>query len=371
MENIPKANNFDLLRLVAALQVALNHSAQHLQANSRAGALFEVSSLFPGVPIFFFISGFLISRAFENNSVVSEFALNRILRIYPALICCLLISLLMVWMTGYFSSVHVPVSGLFTWLLAQVSIGQFYNPDFLRGYGVGVLNGSVWTITVELQFYLLVPVLYALLALDHASPVHSNRRLLLLAGVFLLANQTYVLGAPRHADDLWYKLAGVTFLPWFYMFLVGVLAQRNFRVLHSRLAGRFLLVLIAYCALAWPLSSIFGWSLGNNLNPLFFGALALLTFAAAFSRAGLSDSLLHRNDISYGVYLYHMPVVNLLLALGLAGTSGSLALALGATALLALLSWFIVEKPALRLKRHALYSHSVEPSAIRAARKAG
>jgi peptidoglycan/LPS O-acetylase OafA/YrhL len=233
------------------------------------------------------------------------------------------------------------------------------------------LNGSVWTITVELQFYLLVPVLYALLALDHTARVHSNRRLLLLAAVFLLANQTYGLAASRHADDLWYKLAGVTFLPWFYMFLVGVLAQRNFRVLHSWLSGRFLLVLIAYCALAWPLSSLLGWNLGNNLHPLFFGALALLTFAAAFSHAGLSDSVLHRNDISYGVYLYHMPVVNLLLARGLAGTSSSLAVALGATALLALLSWFIVEKPALRLKRHALYSHSVEPGAIRAARKAG
>jgi peptidoglycan/LPS O-acetylase OafA/YrhL len=371
MENIPKANNFDLLRLIAALQVALNHSAQHLQASSHGGVIFELSSLFPGVPIFYFISGFLISRAFENNPVVNEFALNRILRIYPALICCLLVSILMVWMTGYFSSVHVSIASLFKWLLAQVSIGQFYNPDFLRGYGVGVLNGSTWTITVELQFYLLVPVLYALLALDHGSRAQSNRRLLLLAAVFLLANQAYVLGASRHAADLWYKLAGVSFVPWFYMFLSGVLAQRNFSVIRSYLGGRFPVALITYCALVWPLSSIVGWSLGNDLNPLFFCALVLLTFAAAFSHAGLSDSVLHRNDISYGMYLYHMPVANLLLALGLGGTSSSLALALGATLLLALFSWFVVEKPVLRLKRHPLYNHSVGHSAIRATRKPG
>jgi peptidoglycan/LPS O-acetylase OafA/YrhL len=371
MENIPKANNFDLLRLVAALQVAVNHSAQHLKANSHGGAIFELSSLFPGVPIFFFISGFLISRAFENNPVVKEFALNRILRIYPALICCLLVSVLMVWMSGYFSSVQVSIAGLFEWVLAQVSIGQFYNPDFLRNYGVGVLNGSTWTITVELQFYLLVPVLYALLALDRSSRAQANRRLLLLVAVFLLANRAYVLGASRHAGDLWYKLAGVTFVPWLYMFLSGVLAQRNFQRLHSCLAGRFLLVLITYCALVWPLSSIFGWSLGNDLNPLLFCALTLLTFAAAFTRAGLSDSMLHRNDISYGVYLYHMPVVNLLLALGLGGTSRSLALALGATLVLALCSWLIVEKPALRLKRHALYNHTVGHGGIHVARKPG
>jgi peptidoglycan/LPS O-acetylase OafA/YrhL len=100
-----------------------------------------------------------------------------------------------------------------------------------------------------------------------------------------------------------------------------------------------------------------------------FGALAVLTFAAAFSLPGLSDSVLHRNDISYGVYLYHMPVVNLLLALGVGGAAWSLSVAMGATVSLALFSWFVVEKPALRLKRHALYTHTTGHSAVRATRK--
>jgi|SRR5579862_5354882 len=371
MENIPKVNNFDLLRLAAALQVALNHSAQHLKSNPQGGAMFGLTSLFPGVPIFFFISGFLISRAFENNPVPREFALNRILRIYPALVCCFLVSLLMVWTTGYLSAVHPSIGSVATWALAQVSIGQFYNPDFLRDYGVGVLNGSVWTISVELQFYLLVPVLYAGLALDQASSLCSNRRLLVLSMLFLLANRAYVLGGPHHAGETWYKLAGVSFIPWVYMFLVGVLAQRNFQMIRPYLAGRFSLTLIAYCAFVWPLSSIFGWSLGNDLNPPFFCALAVLIFSAAFSHPGLSDSVLHRNDISYGVYLYHMPIVNLLLALGFGGTVGSLLLAMAATILLALCSWIGVEKPALRLKRHALYNHTVGQAGMQAAQKPG
>lgn len=41
-----------------------------------------------------------------------------------------------------------------------MSVVQFYNPDLLRGYGVGVLNGSVWTIPVELQYYAVLPLLY-------------------------------------------------------------------------------------------------------------------------------------------------------------------------------------------------------------------
>lgn len=52
----------------------------------RGGRFLAFIDLFPGVPIFFFISGFLISKSFEENSVLKEYALNRILRIYPGLL---------------------------------------------------------------------------------------------------------------------------------------------------------------------------------------------------------------------------------------------------------------------------------------------
>lgn len=40
-----------------------------------------------------------------------------------------------------------------------MSFVQFYNPDWLRGFGTGVLNGSLWSIPVELQYYVLLPFL--------------------------------------------------------------------------------------------------------------------------------------------------------------------------------------------------------------------
>src|ERR1700694_2402149 len=166
---MPKQNNFDLIRLVAALQVAILHSASHLHIGPQSFPLLELLSLFPGVPVFFFISGFLISKSYENNPVLHEYALNRVLRIYPGLVLCLLLSLTMVWITGYFHTFSVPISDLLVWLGAQLSIAQFYNPPFLRDYGVGVLNGSMWTIAVELQFYVIVPILYGLLRLQRVS----------------------------------------------------------------------------------------------------------------------------------------------------------------------------------------------------------
>mgnify|MGYP001238677287 CR=1 FL=1 len=59
-------NNFDLLRLFAALQVALEHSSVHLQ---HSYAILDMLALFPGVPIFFFLSGYLI---FGSYVLVSE-----------------------------------------------------------------------------------------------------------------------------------------------------------------------------------------------------------------------------------------------------------------------------------------------------------
>jgi peptidoglycan/LPS O-acetylase OafA/YrhL len=353
---LPKTNNFDLIRLAAALQVALIHALADLGVSVPVW-LRTIADWFPGVPIFFFISGFLISKSFENNSVLREYAANRFLRIYPALAVCFLLSLASVGLTGYFAEISVSPIDMLLWAAAQLSVGQFYNPDFMRGYGLGVLNGSMWTITVELQFYVLVPLTYALLRWRAVSGRRFNLILLALILGFMVVNQLFVHAAAFHTRPLWYKLVGVSFAPWFYMFLVGVLYQRNYAVLHRWLAGRFIPVLAAYCALSLLATQVIGWGFGNSLNPLLFIALSIVTFAAAFSDPTLSDRLLRRNDVSYGVYIYHGPVINLLLATGLGSAWLRFPLAIVVTIALAYASWRLVEKPALALKRHPLYQH--------------
>lgn len=355
---VPKTNNFDLIRLAAALQVAITHSIAHLGVSDQRGRFLAFIDLFPGVPIFFFISGFLISKSFEKNSVLKEYGLNRILRIYPGLIVCFVLSFAAVLLTGYFATMRLPVPELLLWVVAQLSFIQFYNPPFLRHYGVGVLNGSMWTITVELQFYVLVPVLYAVLRSRRLSKRTSNGVLFALVLMFLLINQLYVANEVRSAGALWYKLVGVSFVPWLYMFLAGVFYQRNFDVIRTWLGGRFAALFILYCLAAFMGSDLLGWGLGNTLSPVLFIVLTAMIFAAAFSRSTLSDVLLRRNDLSYGVYIYHMPVVNLFLATGLASTVTSPLMVIGSTLGLAYASWRWVEKPALSFKQHPLYKHS-------------
>lgn len=104
-----------------------------------------MSGYFPGVPIFFAISGFLISASWERSNSLRKYFKNRFLRIYPALWFCFFLSVFVTSLTYEFK---IFTFDFFKWTLAQLTIGQFYNPDFFRDYGVGVVNGSLWTIPV-------------------------------------------------------------------------------------------------------------------------------------------------------------------------------------------------------------------------------
>jgi peptidoglycan/LPS O-acetylase OafA/YrhL len=78
--------------------------------------------------------------------------------------------------------------------------------------------------------------------------------------------------------------------------------------------------------------------------------LSLLTISFAFSFTDLSKKLLHENDISYGIYIYHMPILNTMLSLGYMGSIWNLLFLAILTSILAFLSWKLIEQRILRLK---------------------
>jgi peptidoglycan/LPS O-acetylase OafA/YrhL len=342
-----RENNFDLLRLLAALQVAFFHAASHLNVPiDTTNPLIRFANALPGVPIFFVISGFLISLSWERNRVPRSYARNRALRIFPALWVCLAVSIATAVAIGGVSFWHPQT---LPWLVGQVTIGQFYNPGFLRGYGVGVLNGSLWTIPVELQFYILLPLVYAWLNLRERS---GNGRLLALVALSLGAYSIF-----RHMDSsaaapILVKLAGETIVPYLWMFLLGVLLQRNFERLATLLVGRAIWWLLAYGALV-AATAPFGIS--PDTNGLMMAILAAVVVSCAFSAPRLAGRLLRGNDLSYGLYLYHMVVVNAFVERAAQGTYAILGVTLCISLVAAGASWLAIERPALTLKRNTLH----------------
>lgn len=354
MKSPIRTNNFDLIRLAAAAQVVAHHGIDNLGLDRHSGIVNVIATAiryFPGVPIFFFVSGFLISKSFESSPSVLEYARNRVLRIYPALIVCTLLSVAVVFVLGYLPRPDAPPPRLVLWLLAQMSIVQFYNPDFMREFGVGVLNGSLWTITVELQFYAVTPLLYAVLGLKH---LRGTLPLALTALILLVPNLGYWHAGPEDHPSMLLKLFGMTFLPWYSMFLVGVLAQRNFHRLHAWLSGRALLAGVVYLVATQFAVQGLGWGASNDIHPVLYVLLAAFIFSLAYTWPGTAEKILRGQDISYGVYIYHMPCINVLLYLGMRGHAHVLGFTYIAVVLMAGLSWVCIERPCLSMKRGGL-----------------
>jgi peptidoglycan/LPS O-acetylase OafA/YrhL len=340
-QTITKYNNFDLIRLFAASQVMISHVASHLNIEL---LYLRFISFFPGVPIFFFISGYLIYESYERLEGIKEkykiFYINRVLRIYPALYFCFFITLATIFFSGYFELHSPKLSEFLIWSGAQLTFFQFYNPNFFRNYGVGVVNGSLWTIAVELQFYLLTPLIYYLF---------KTRKTLLLIIFLVLMGLNFANAQLNTWTTLFEKLVGVSFVPWLYMFMLGAYVQQNKKLQDLIIRVNVLWYLTIYLIMYY-LSERYALGSGNGLNVLSFVALSFLVFKLAYTKPTLSAVLLKNNDISYGIYIYHMPLVNLLLFFNLTESVIWFLLAIAGTLISAVLSWYLLERPCLSLK---------------------
>jgi peptidoglycan/LPS O-acetylase OafA/YrhL len=344
-----RVNNFDLIRLCAALQVLLVHADNTFHNSGPVmGLIDSLLRLFPGVPIFFVVSGFLISRSLENSVSVGDYYRNRCLRIFPALWVCLLVSVGFALAGGMDRLAPASTREWLIWWAAQMSLFQGYPAPFLLPPGTR-LNGSLWTIPVELEFYLILPTLYALCG---SSVRRGNALLVSLFACSLAFHFAVTEGKP------WLRLAAGGFIldsivPYLWMFLAGVLIQRNWGIVRRFLVGRahwWLLGYLLVCALG-GLHVRVG---SADIRPVFFLPLAALVISSAMSFRTLSDRLLHHNDVSYGVYIYHMLGVYLLLPFSAVPPPIAVALVVLITLPVATLSWRLIERPFLARKRRSL-----------------
>ncbi len=149
------------------------------------------------------------------------------------------------------------------------------------------------------------------------------------------------------------KLFRVSFAPWFYMFMAGAYISINKKLQKHILSLDLLFYLILYIS-SYFLASKYNLGKGNGINFVSYILLCFLIFKLAYTKPTLSRNLLGGNDISYGVYIYHMPVVNLWLFYGIQTKMSSFITALVVTVSIATISWHFIEKPSLKLKKIGL-----------------
>lgn len=345
-------NNFDLLRLFAAILVLFSHC--YPLTGSAIEPLVKFTHGFDtfggmAVACFFVISGFLITRSYlQHNSLFGYFS-ARILRIFPALLIAVLFAAFIIGplvttlpLREYFKSHE-----LFTYVIDNSYLHMNYvlPSVFVNNPYANAVNGSLWTLPLEFGMYILVAIAgivgllkrrnFALIAL-----------MLVLVGYFVALSFVHMLPAvlqhviePAHLDPILCFAFGAIAYIW-----------RDKIILHPR----------------GIVVGITGLALINvlNINPVAFRALFYLTFAYsilwfAYQSVASRPSpvswskgswLTRYGDFSYGIYIFAFPVQQTVMHY-LHFTSPWLLFvtALPVTYGLAVCSWYLIEKPAQRL----------------------
>lgn len=357
-------NNFNLLRLFAACQVVFMHSYAHLHLPAPSW-LFAALAQFPGVALFFVVSGFLVSDSCLRSSA-GEFFFKRSLRIYPGLIVNIVVLEGLMFMTGglkteSWATYLTIYSQVYLLTASDWIAGQFVSVHHIKSFFHDYPSGVLWTLTVELSFYLVLPVLMTVV--KHSRPV----------GIALICAEAVLsFKMASGSDQSFYNehaLYALTIVPYFWVFALGIIARLFWDVLAPFLENKFPIWLAVYVSVAfliWVTNPSLVW-LEYKFSPdaITFLRMTIMTsvaLSAAHSFVDLTKRLgIDRNDFSYGLYLWHMLVVSTLLGLGAINHWWLWPVVYAGGFGFAGLSWFFVERPFLQLKNTHLAAPVLKP----------
>jgi peptidoglycan/LPS O-acetylase OafA/YrhL len=333
----PQRNNLTAVRLGLAVTVAVGHAMAVGFGHQPGIAGTDLGDL--AVDAFFVLSGFLLAGSYLRLASIRRYAWHRFLRIMPGFWVCLALTAVFVapivaWQQGR-SATSVFTAGPQSALDYVVANSTL----LMRQFGIAglpehvpvpdVMDGSLWTLFYEAVCYAGVVVLAVLGGLRSRRPI----TLLVVGGLWALIALNAV-GVHLVGQERILRLA--------FMFLLGTamfLYARTIPVRNDVAVASLVLVL---AALIWL----------PDYRMLAAPAFAYLCLWLVVFRP--PQRMLQR-DLSYGLYVYHWPIEQLLVVAGLTALGAwtfiviSLALAIAAAAL----SWRLVERPSLRYKNAA------------------
>jgi peptidoglycan/LPS O-acetylase OafA/YrhL len=342
---------FDFLRIFLSLGIVVWHSF----ALAKGGFDIEQAPVvwFAGygmLYVFFALSGFLIAGSAQRLSL-GNFLINRGLRIFPALVVEVLLSafVLGVIFTNLPVREYLSSPGTYRYLTNIVGLMNFYLPGVFTGNEVDVVNYSLWTVPYEFFCYIIMSAFMMFGVLRKPALVMA-----LAAAVVIIGLALVLFGAGRQpADGGLIKLCYSAFTErgsrLIVAFMLGIAAYLlRYRIPYSHAAfGLCILFLFGLAALG-PRD----W-----LGIAVLNVLASVPLVYVMAYLGASNvpmpPILHERDYSYGIYLYGMPIQQMMISLFPNVTSpvAQFGLAVPAIICFAAFSWHLIERPILRQRR--------------------
>jgi len=336
----PGRNNFDLLRLCAALAVMFGHSFWVQPAHHRTEPILEFTGLeYSGslaVFTFFLISGILVSASYDRQKSIARFVVLRLVRIFPALIACVFVTAFLLYPLFSTRGFNASEAGGYLIRNATLFAGlQFSLPGLFEELPLKTVNASLGTLPIELECYLLV-MAAGLLGCFRSKWASAAFWAVAVTAFLWIAAHGY---DARFFRDLTARPSGYSFFaPPFFM-LGGFLYSVRDKISVNPLIGILLLPLYIF----------------NRHN--IFGTVLFYPFFIYWVFLLATTPLLHRfrprSDYSYGVYLWAFPVQQIVASFfpALDNLLG-LAIAMPATLVVAAISWHCVEHPCITFFRN-------------------
>lgn len=328
----PRANALNSLRFMFATAVIVAHSFDigGFEGKPRLGD-FDLGQF--AVVAFFVASGYLVTQSRERNSLY-RFAWARFLRIYPGFWVCLILT----------AFAFAPIAGSIRggWNISDalsyvfrnvtIRIKQFNLGGTLAGAPYpGAWNGSLWTLYYELGCYVLIGLFLC---------VRRFRQGWWVSGLFLLVTLTAILGRLGEFASFSGKFSQWQALIPFFLAGSVVYIHRYSISMSPMIFALACVIIIGSTAAGW----------GSVIAPLPL-AYCVMWLGAELPQIveRIGDG---KVDISYGMYIYAFPMQQLIVLAGVQrwGVTAMITLSVAATILPAALSWYLVEKPCLRLK---------------------
>ena len=333
-------NNFDFLRIFAALTVIFSHSYVLLGLNSEpvvelTGGIFSLANI--GVGIFFVISGYLITKSWERGPQAFNYLKKRALRIFPGLIVVVFLTVFLLGpfvttlsLNNYFSNPQT-----WSYLLTILIFPLYYGGSYFALPGVfennpfpNVVNGSLWFLPLMLLLYIVV------LALGLAGLTKKRIAVIPLYLFAILLLPIVTVRSLPFFSTLIDVFGAICFIGG-----VGLYLYRDKIRLDYKIA--LLLVFI------WALS--FYTAYGLYVSSL---VLPYLVIYFAFIRTPRLHKLAKYGDFSYGLFIYAFPLQQLIVyfLVDTLTPARLFGLSIIATVPAAVLSWFLIESRALKFK---------------------
>jgi peptidoglycan/LPS O-acetylase OafA/YrhL len=362
----PALHGIRVLGIVSVVQYHVTSLVVGEEGVDLSGWSMLSTSVFFGMDLFFILSGFLIGsiliRSFEKHGTVDarRFYIRRIARTFPSYYVVLTFLALTCTLTAS-QARNLPWE-------------YVYGTDFLPVRRAGTLMYWGWSLALEEQFYLLVPLLFYVLYRLRTDRAKVLLLVAIWASALLVRVSIYRASGPWTPEALWLALYTKLYTR-FDTLIAGILLA----FVHDRYGTRLdawlrnararatldLTALVCLAALLLrdpeePIGRLLSW--GTITSIMYFSLLVRLLHGEGGFRRALGAPVFRKiATLGYGVYLVHIPIyvyglVPIVRKLAARGVTmallwpSSLVVLLALSLALAYVLHVVIEKPALRLR---------------------